>query len=441
MRLDQGGNLTILETNSLPSLGEHGSYLVGAGEAGLDFAGVVNRLVEVASARYFGTPRPPKLEEVGSDPAAQVFSYITQRRDEMERRLREWTNLHSHTVDPVGVQEAVRRADRLFRRDLGMRVHEELTDERATWTWETKRGLDDGTLFVLHLDVPTVAEIPTQRFRREPEWLYGDGIGSSRAPLTMLEYVLRAVRSIRRLHRKPVGVLCYTDEGRDARYSEKTIRRATALAGRVLVLRPGNQGDFVVTKRRGQRKYRFRAEESPRRLGRVVKRPELVRWAWNRLEDFCAGASGLERVSVSVLDLKTDMLPMHLPHRVTSTVVVTYPDEKTVATLESDMRARIPKGGPRWELERISDRPSMPDRASTVELARSLKQIGERLEIPLKAESSAWASVAGLVPEQTACLCGLGPVARDLGTPQESVLRISLVQRALLLAQYLVQHA
>ena len=59
MRLDRDGNLYILEVNSLPSLGEHGSYLVGAAHVGLDFAAVINRLVEVASARYFGTPAPP----------------------------------------------------------------------------------------------------------------------------------------------------------------------------------------------------------------------------------------------------------------------------------------------------------------------------------------------------------------------------------------------
>ncbi|NIV46725.1 MAG: D-alanine--D-alanine ligase, partial [Gammaproteobacteria bacterium] len=62
MRLDDDGNLYILEVNSLPSLGEHGSYLVGAQHIGLDFAAVVNRLVEEASARYFGTPEPPQID-------------------------------------------------------------------------------------------------------------------------------------------------------------------------------------------------------------------------------------------------------------------------------------------------------------------------------------------------------------------------------------------
>jgi D-alanine-D-alanine ligase len=441
MRLDGEGKLFVLETNSLPSLGEHGSYLIGAAEAGLDFAGVVNRLVEVASARYFGTPEPPMIESAVTDASFQVFSYITQRRDGMERRLREWTNLGSHTIDPVGVQEAVRRAGRLFGRDLGMQPVDALTDERAAWTWETKRGFDGGILFVLHLDVPAVEEVAAQRFRREPEWLYGDGIGSSGAPLTMLEYALRAVRSIRRLRRSSVGVLCYTDEGRDARYSAATIRQAAARAKRVLVLRPGNLGDYVVTKRRGQRVYRFRSEEEPRRLGRHSKRPELLRWAWNRLEDFSQITSQKERLSISALNVRSDTLPMHVPHRVTSSIVVTYPDASTAEAVEEKMRALVPKGGPRWELVRISDRPAMGERSSTLELARSLKRVAEQWDIPLKTESSAWASVAGLVPEQTACLCGLGPVARDLGTPNEAVQRISMVQRTLLLARYLVEHA
>ena len=60
MRLDADGNLYILEINSLPSLGEHGSYTIAAKDIGLDFPALINRLVEVASARYFGTPTPPK---------------------------------------------------------------------------------------------------------------------------------------------------------------------------------------------------------------------------------------------------------------------------------------------------------------------------------------------------------------------------------------------
>jgi D-alanine-D-alanine ligase len=50
-------------------------------------------------------------------------------------------------------------------------------------------------------------------------------------------------------------------------------------------------------------------------------------------------------------------------------------------------------------------------------------------------------SVAGLVPAGTAVVCGLGPVARDLYQPHEAVSRLSMLQRTLLLAEFLAKEA
>jgi D-alanine-D-alanine ligase len=440
MRLDAEGRLYILEINSLPSLGEHGSYLVGAEHVGMDFTACVNRIVEAASARYFGTPEPPKLEGAAVEPADQVFTQVTQRRDALERRIQEWTALGSHTTDPVGIREAVRRADRMFR-DLGMSVVTEFTDDRSAQTWQTKAGFAGGTLFVGHLDTPGDEITGAPVFRREAEWLYGAGIGSSCAPLVALEFALRALRSIRRLHRRKLGVLLYTDEGRDARYSADIIRAAAEQAARVFVIRPGNVGDSVITQRRGHRKYRFRVQGDPRPPGRASKKPELLRWVWNQLEAFSRLSNRKERVSVSTAGLRSDALPMNLPHRAVATILVTYPTTRVADAVEAKMRESLVKGGPRWELELVSDRPAMKERRGTLQLARNLESVARRREIPLKRESSVWPSVAGLVPPKIPCLCGVGPVARDLGTPQESVLRISLVQRTLLLAEYLVDNS
>ncbi|MGD2109429.1 MAG: ATP-grasp domain-containing protein [Phycisphaerae bacterium] len=439
MRLDDKGQLYILEVNSLPSMGEHGSYLIGAAEVGLDFAGVVNRLVEAASVRYFGTPEPPTIDKKTTAPRDRVFSFITQRRDEMERRLQEWTELTSHTIDPVGIREAVRRLDQTVGK-LGLRSVSDLTDERSVWTWQSAKGLEGGTLLVGHLDVPMDAEIAPQLFRREPEWLYGDGIATTRAPLVMLEFAMRALRDVQRLRRLPLGVLYYADEGRDARYSGELIRAAASQAKRVLVLRPGSTGGSVVTKRRGQRKYRFRVIGEPVRPGRPTSTPESLRWMWRKLDDLCELSDRKKRLSVSTIELHTERLPMLLPHRMRAIILMTYPDAAKADETEAQMRETLGKKGPRWELELISDRPPMKERRGTLRLAKSLADTAAEWDIPLKNESSVWASVAGFVPAKTACLCGTGPIGRDLGTPQEAVQRISLIQRTLLMAQFLLQH-
>ena len=120
MRLDKDGRPFVLEANSLPSLGEHGSYLVGAAYAGLDFTDFVNRLVDVASARYFGTPDPSTQETKGTHAKSQLFSYVTQRREQLEKRLRDWVQLSSTTNDPIGIEQAVGKAAHMLE-DVGLK--------------------------------------------------------------------------------------------------------------------------------------------------------------------------------------------------------------------------------------------------------------------------------------------------------------------------------
>jgi D-alanine-D-alanine ligase len=438
MRLDDRGNLYVLELNSLPSLGQHGSYPLAAEKAGLDFSALVCRLVEVASSRYFGTPSPPQISVGKADLGQQLFSYLIERRDRMEKRLGEWTALSSRTSDPSGLQEARKKLEELTS-ELGLQPVKGLSDERSVWTWETKSHLAGGTLLIVHLDVPLDQNSPAHGFRREPEWLYGEGIGVSRAPLVSLEFALRALRSTRRLRHIPLGVLLYTDEGRECRYSRETIKRAAAEVKQVLILRPGNRENRVITQRRGWRKYRLIVEDIPRRLGRVYGRRGALRWAYSKLDEMAKLTSKKDTIAVGVSDLKTEAFPRLLPHRVTATVLVSYLDVTKVDEVAQSIRNILFTEGCGWNLELISDRPPMRKRRVNDRLIRSLKDVAQEWEIPFASESSLYPSAAGLISGSTSVICGVGPVTRDIDTPQESVQRISLLQRTLLLAQFLAK--
>lgn len=437
IRIDQKSKLQILEVNSLPSLGTDSSYVTAAAQMGLDFDALVNRLVEVASARYFGTPHPMKLGLKETEQGQAILSYVTERRDRIERRLRDWTHIHSRTMDPLGLQDAVKKLTASLT-EIGLKPAEDFSDQRCVSTWETARGFERGTLLVGHLDVPLNPEVPTQEFRRDPEWLYGEGIGLSRAPLVMLEFALRALRSLRRLRRLPIGVLYYTDEGSDALQSAELIAAASANARHVLILRPGNIGSKIVTQRRGQRKYRLRVESAPTRPGKASKKPDALQWLCERIGDITGLSSRQERIAIAAYDLKTTAFPMLLPHAATANILLSYGEVCAAERVERELQEMLrQKQGVRSELEMISDRPPMKARAANRKLARALVDVAERWEIPLDQESSLWPSVAGLVPTSARVVCGVGPVAKDLYTPHEAVERISLVQRTLLLAEFL----
>jgi D-alanine-D-alanine ligase len=143
-------------------------------------------------------------------------------------------------------------------------------------------------------------------------------------------------------------------------------------------------------------------------------------------------------VAVSVSDIATDAFPMRLPHRVRIGLQVSYPDHAQAQALDRSMRAILRGGGVHWDLVLVSDRPPMPERKVNKPLIARLEEIAAEWEIPLDTDSSLWPSAAGLVPESVPVVCGLGPVATDLYTSDEAVSRISLVQRTLLLMQYLL---
>ena len=437
MRMDAEDNFYVLEVNSLPSLGEHGSYLVGAAHVGMDFAAFVNRLVEVASARYFGTPQPPAVDARTSDPSERSFLYITQRRDRMERSLQQWVEVSSRTDDPLGLSRAAERAGRIFA-NIGMKPVPELTDEPDAYTFETAKGFEGGVLLVAHIDVPATGDTVRQGFRRDPEWLYGEGVGRSRAPLVMVEYALRSLRSIRSLRRLPLGVLLYSDEGRDAVQSQDLIRQAASRAEQVLVCRPGTVGNGILTQRRGSRRFELTVEGDRLSPGQIGRRRTVVGWTCEKLQAIGRLNSPRKRISIAALDLRTERHAMFVPHRVEVSLMMSYLEAVQADDTEAAMRAALGRSGPKWRLNRLDDRPPMADRPTNGPLVEALEAAAARWEIPLERESSAWPSVAGLVPADTAVVCGMAPVTRDRGTPNEAVQRISLVQRTLLLSEYLI---
>ncbi len=438
MRLDKDGRFFVLEVNSLPSLGEHGSYTHAAQAAGLDYNTLVNRLVDVAAARYFSTPHRQQLPLKIADPGKFVFSYITERRDLMEKRLKEWVQLPSRTSDPVGLREARKRFETVLTQ-LGFQRVEELCDEHSAWTWQTKRGMRDGTLLILHLDVPRSIESASEAFRRDPEWLFGEGVGSSRAPLVSLEFALQSLRAQRQLRKQRMGVMFYTDEGRDALYSEKVIRRAASWAKQVIVLRPATLDREFIRQRRGQRKYALTIDGPPRRIGQVSSHPEMILWFGEKLAAISRFSSRKDRIAVSAVDIKSEHFPMLTPHRLTATLLMSYLNARKADELERRIRDTLGKRMLQWRMELISDRPPMIDRVANRRLAKALIATAAEWEIELGASSSLWPSAGGLVAGKTAVVCGLGPAARDLYTPREAVQRISLVQRTIVLAQFLLK--
>jgi D-alanine-D-alanine ligase len=195
----------------------------------------------------------------------------------------------------------------------------------------------------------------------------------------------------------------------------------------------------VIVKRRGQRKYNLTIEGKPQRIGQQRKSPEAILWFSGKIAELSSLSSKKERTTLSVTDIKTRSFPMLLPHQVTATLVLAYNDAKRADEIEEQIKKLFKQTTFKCDLKTISDRPPMKERPNSLQLSKPLASVAQKWEIALSEESSVVPSVAGLVPDNIPVICGIGPVARDLYTPQEAVNRISLIQRTLLTAEFLAQ--
>jgi D-alanine-D-alanine ligase len=160
-----------------------------------------------------------------------------------------------------------------------------------------------------------------------------------------------------------------------------------------------------------------------------------------RAQEIAQLTSRKDKLAVAISDIRADHFPMLLPHRVTAELLLSYLEPRQASLAEEKMRLILRGNRAKARIELVSERPPMKPRQTNVRLARVLRSVADEWEIPFKTETSLWPSVGGLVSGRTAVVCGIGPAARDLSTPQESVSRAGLIQRVLLLAQYLAKQA
>ena len=436
MRIGEDGSLYLLELNSLPSLGYRGSFVVGAQHAGLDFSALLNALLDSAMHRYFGPATLAPSTTSASKLSTINFSYLTTNRDKIEKRIGELISYSSRMSDPIATRELVKHLEQRYK-ELGLLPIRELSDEHVVRTWETEAGLKNGTLVIIQVDSMLDAEIPYQAYRRTPEWIHGESVGTSRAPMAMFEFAIKALKKQNLLRKKRLGILIYSDEGRDCRYSKEKIQQASGLAGRVIVLGQGSVGGNIILGSRGIRKYQLLVEDKPRDLRPGTKIHDALRWTNIRTESMMQLSSQKDRMGVFVTGISVKRFPMMLPHRVQADLLISYYKSQVANKAEDDIRNILGKRGPKWRLNLISDRPEMTSRRDNRSLFNEIQEIAHELEIPITHTTSAFPSVAGLVPRGVGVICGLGPLVDSPHTPHEAVQRVSLFQRTILLSEIL----
>ncbi|WP_212505746.1 hypothetical protein [Anaerotalea alkaliphila] len=226
------------------------------------------------------------------------------------------------------------------------------------------------------------------------------------------------------------------------RYSSGLFHQAASKASRVVVLQPGFLGGRVVDQHRGSRKLSIVVEGSFQRTGAHTSTPDVMRWFLGRAEKVSALSREEERLTIAVQEVQSERYSMLLPHRVRATVHIAFLDGELADQAEARLQALFTAEGPeevKVFIQKLEERPPLNRSASTEAMTRRLQKISEEWGLPFGVDSGLLPTAAGEVPPGIPVVCGVSPASKDMFTPNECIHRGELLQRALLLALFLLE--
>jgi D-alanine-D-alanine ligase len=440
LRMDEDGNLYILELNSMASLGSTGSYVHSAKAAGYTYESLVNRMVDVAAMRYFDQARFQALEAEEPETKeakplrVRVRSYLrgnlTTIADNVRRMVAINTYAHnSEAVDQLGNWLSTRLGQMGFQRQVYPQTE---VGDILFFSNHDEEQCD--ILLLAHLDTSYSYEdyVP---FREERGRFYGSGVAESKGGLAIMLAALQALRSNRRLRKVRCGILLTTDDALGGRFSSEVVEEIATRSKCVVGLKYGDVDGGVVTSCAGISS--FDIELTRVKDTQVNEVPDVIKTmcqkviAWQKLSSEEAGIV----MTPTKLEARTSY--GLAPDYATCSLSVRFKESGQGEELERQLRRIARKNlDPAFHvaIRKGVHRPPVIESDQIKGFFERVRKIAKRQEVKLVAVHRTVSSDICYVPEGIPILDGLGPIGGGTRSPNEYILRDSLIDRAAVLA-------
>ncbi len=430
LRMDENGTPYALEINSMADLGQTGAYVHSAEVAGYSYESLINRVLNVAAARYFGA-------DYG---AAEPGPHRGQVRDTLDVRVRSFLRSQATTVGE-GLQKLTKSRTNAAVIELAEAQLRQLGFQPAP----ADRAPHDESLFYVanhgeaRNDVLLVAQLEgddsrhRSPYREEGTRILGDGVAGGRGGLTVLLAALRSLRFARRLRRIRVGVLIALGPGPRRGTARKDLERIGRHSDRALGLSAGDPTGNLFASRAGSARYRVELVHPGARSARKLAPAKSV-------AEFCHRVTAVHRLSrpdsgvaVHIAGLHVSGAPLELPEEAFAEITVLFTDPGKAKVLDERVRKLLSGGnGVRTHISGGIEYPPMADSDESRQLLAEAERIGRKIHARVHGTASWAPSVLGYLPGGVPALDGLGPWGSAGGG--DWIRRDSLPDRATLLA-------
>lgn len=442
IRMDDKGDIYLLEINSMASLGKTGSYVAAAQVAGLDYCGLVNRMLDVAAVRYFsqGTQLPGQHTINTKTPIpVRCRGFLRGRMSTYEKLLEKMTNINSYVRNVEGVN----KLGTLLRKELlPLGFTQEVIPQIEVGNQLFFTNSFDGEYDILLLGCSDNATPMSKqkRFSRDNQKFHGSGIWEHKGGLVTMIGALQTLKFIRKLKKLKIGILITTDDSLQGRFSRSLVEQKTKNATTVIGLHGGGISGSLVTSRSGAAVYKCeinltenkaeRVSQTTAQFGRLV-----ASWCDLSLDD--------ERLVIapSNFNLKSNIMYPYVHGE--ARLSVRFNDIEAFDGVANKISVKLPKKylkGIDWQIVGGLRRPPMEESEKVTDFWNKIRATASKLDIRITKEHR-WSSsdICFVNTKKTAVIDGLGPVGDHSFDGNEYILSHSLQERALLLAMTLMQ--
>jgi D-alanine-D-alanine ligase len=439
LRMDTKGKFFILELNSMASLGLGGSFFYAAKTAGYTYDSFINKLLDVATMRYFGehSAQLKKLEEYDAAKPLRtiVRTYIRSRFHSIKETLQDFVGYNTHVYNTNNVNTlGTIIGKRLKHLGFVESIYNQF--DTGDFRYYTNHGDEkNDVLVVSHLDTHYGPRdfVP---FTEDDDRIYGSGIAESKGGIAIMLGALHSLRFARRLKKVKCGILLTTDDSLGGKYSKKLVEDFSKKSNFVIGLKSASIGGGIITSCYGRTDYtvRFSTKKSGLRdlhgiipvLGKKILLLEKL-----TLDE--------KNYRVRTTSIQAEGSHGSTPDYATLALVTSYNNSKSGADIDTKIKKLMTKNEEGMsklsvEITKGQTRTPVEESKEDSKFYELVEQEAKKLEIKIKRHQQIVSSDISNVPDDVPSLDGFGPMGHSYRTPNEYILHDSIMDRTALLA-------
>lgn len=448
-RMDENGNLYILELNSMASLGVTGSYVHAAKVAGYTYESLINRMLDVAVERYFG-------KEFDETTVGQDEEVPKSRKDPLRVRLRSFLRSNVGTMTDylekmVDINSFVENIDGVNL--LGRWISSQLSGFGFDRQVFSMSEVGNMLYFTNHVqesnDVLIVGNLDNSvdyedfvAFSEERGRIFGTGVARGKGGIAVLLGALKALRFTRTLKRVKIGLLFITDDSKGGGSSRTILRELSSRSSYVLGLNGAGLGGELMTASLGSIRFNIEVNrtQSKTRHQYFAEDDDPIGYCAQKISQLKRLNSKDKGVYVTMTGMDTRGNEEQPAYHAGLAFILRYQSSDQSKALDAQIMRIFeskPSSPVRVNVTRGAQRKPFLCNDKTVQFYEQLEKVAQLVEVRVKREEANIASLLSDVTPDVPAIDGLGPVTGGYGSSQEYIVRDSMIDRSVLLA-YLI---